>query len=441
MLKKRFVICAVAPALTAALYAASGVSFSGNMLPVIEEKGSAQSGLDRIFVINGLDGVTAAYTASFPSAPVNVLVYDNRGGGFATEFTSVVRNGAVVTLSALQGDRGYIIEDGTDRYYFWVTDYSAHELRLNSLVPSPQQDCDVVTLLLDGDASMIPYYSVNGRRMELSRDMKLTYHTLAYDEDSGNYVSSTAEETLDYANQEIRVPQPFCDTQFTLSGDRFLRAWNDELTVMTDTYVTCAVDQHTSAVQTTREIDNEKRGEADGSSETLGGSAPCEIKFTAAVTDAAIFREWQVSRSPEFESVDLSYNSLEEVMTFNDAGTTYVRFICANADGTCESVSDTYQILVGESALDCPNAFTPDSSPGVNDIWKVSYRSIVEFECHIFNRWGRQLYHFSDPSGGWDGKFGGKFVPAGVYYYVIKAKGADGKAYNLSGDINIIYHR
>lgn len=48
---------------------------------------------------------------------------------------------------------------------------------------------------------------------------------------------------------------------------------------------------------------------------------------------------------------------------------------------------------------------------------------------------------FSDPSGGWDGKYKGKFVPAGVYYYVIKAKGADGRSYDLSGDINIVDYK
>ena len=61
-----------------------------------------------------------------------------------------------------------------------------------------------------------------------------------------------------------------------------------------------------------------------------------------------------------------------------------------------------------------------------------------EFECWIFDRYGTQLYHFSDPEGGWDGKYRGKIVSPGVYYYVIKAKGADGKEYKRSGDINII---
>ena len=39
---------------------------------------------------------------------------------------------------------------------------------------------------------------------------------------------------------------------------------------------------------------------------------------------------------------------------------------------------------------------------------------------------------------GWDGKYKGKYVKPGVYYYVIEAKGADGKEYKKKGDINIL---
>ena len=49
-----------------------------------------------------------------------------------------------------------------------------------------------------------------------------------------------------------------------------------------------------------------------------------------------------------------------------------------------------------------------------------------------------RMCSLTDPSQGWDGKYNGKVVPAGTYYYVIKAKGADGKEYTKSGDINII---
>ena len=116
----------------------------------------------------------------------------------------------------------------------------------------------------------------------------------------------------------------------------------------------------------------------------------------------------------------------------------YVRFICNNSAGTCEYAGPTYEIFIGEAKLDIPNAFSPEGSPGVNDEWKVSYRSLVEYECHIFNRWGKELFSSREPSEGWDGRYGGKYVPSGVYFYVIKAKGADGVEYNRSGDINII---
>ena len=49
-----------------------------------------------------------------------------------------------------------------------------------------------------------------------------------------------------------------------------------------------------------------------------------------------------------------------------------------------------------------------------------------------------EIFSFTGPSQCWDGKYKGKYVDAGVYFYVIQARGADGKNYKLKGDINII---
>jgi len=106
--------------------------------------------------------------------------------------------------------------------------------------------------------------------------------------------------------------------------------------------------------------------------------------------------------------------------------------------GTCQDSTEVYTITVGESRLEAPNIFSPGTTPGVNDEWKVAYKSIVSFKCWIFNRWGVQMFHFEDPAIGWDGKYKGKWVDPGVYFYVIEAKGADGKSHNLKGHINII---
>ena len=118
-----------------------------------------------------------------------------------------------------------------------------------------------------------------------------------------------------------------------------------------------------------------------------------------------------------------------------------MRFTANNAAGTCPYESSAYTISIGESSLLCPNAFSPGAAADAGGEWRVSYRSIVEFHCEIFNRWGHRLATLTNPAQGWDGIIGGKPAPSGVYFYVIKARGADGRDYRLSGDINVISAR
>ena len=176
----------------------------------------------------------------------------------------------------------------------------------------------------------------------------------------------------------------------------------------------------------------------DSVTSTLGGSAPVTITFKAYCTDAVVYKEWQMSTDSEFQNLELRLNTNEVEQTFDESGIYYWRFLAGNADGTCDAVSETYTVEIGESDLVCPNIFTPGTSEGANDVWKVSYKSIVEFHCSIFSRYGVKVAEFNDPNGGWDGRYGGKLVKAGVYFYVIQARGADGKNYKLSGDIKII---
>jgi gliding motility-associated-like protein len=193
----------------------------------------------------------------------------------------------------------------------------------------------------------------------------------------------------------------------------------------------------TYAVQTEHTADNEKKQD----SSTLGGSAPCEITFTAIPTDAAIYHEWEFSSTSDFEDILDRYSDNVFTYTFNNQGTTYVRYIAGDNAGACFYEGDVYSISIGVSSLECPNAFSPYNQDGVNDEWKVSYQSLISFECHIFNRWGTEICSFTDPSQGWDGRYKGKFVPSGTYFYVIKAEGSDGVKYKKSGDINILKTR
>ena len=98
--------------------------------------------------------------------------------------------------------------------------------------------------------------------------------------------------------------------------------------------------------------------------------------------------------------------------------------------------SDSTDVLT--SILVMPNTFTPNNDQ-INDVYKVkSYQNIVEFHAYIFNRWGQKLYEWTDPADGWDGTYHGKDVKDGVYFVLVKAKGADGRTYNIRRDVNLL---
>ena len=413
---------------------ATALAVSGNPLPVITNTPEASTGLKAVYVLHDLLGVKASYTATSPSSQITWKRFSQLGGGFAEEIP-FTRQGNVSTVNLTSDDMGFIVEEDGRQTCYYVVNYANHPCSLSALDIAPERDCTSTSLTLHGSAPRINYYTVAGAARELSRELLLEYNTLVYSADQQRYLQQTTALTLPSVNGAIHCPAPLCDTEFHLSGDRFLRQWGMEQSVASPTFATNAIDATVSATQQERDVPNEQKNTSEGSA--LGGSAPAEITFLAATTDAVVFREWQLARDDRFDLIDMRVNEDEFTHTFTEYGTTYARFICGNADGSCDFTSETYTIYIGDSRLECPNAFSPNDD-GVNDQWRVSYKSITDFDCHIFNRWGQEMAHLTDPSQGWDGRYGGKTVPPGVYYYVIKAQGADGKNYKLSGDINIV---
>ncbi len=393
---------------------------------------AANTGLASVLVVENAAGSQLRYTPVGPVQSVTWQRYSSLGGGYAEDISSDASSAVYSEITLGSDDMGYIITDGTRQTCVWVVNYASCAYNVQG-IDVESSDCDRVYLHITNPAGPIPFYTINGRREELDRGIELEYTTMAYSEADGVYYETTVTESYSSLHETVSARVPLCDTRFTLTPDRFATAWGTGEIHSSSTFNTQAVEARTDAVQTPRDADNEQPVEAE-----LGGSAPCEVTFSAAVTDAALYRRWEMSVMPDFDDVMYSYDSLEFTYTFTESGTTYVRFVANNAAGTCEFVGDTYMITIGESRLECPNAFSPGTTEGVNDEWKVSYRSIISFDCHIFNRWGTELAHLTDPSQGWDGRYGGKIVGPGVYYYVIKALGSDGKEYKLSGDINVI---
>ena len=410
------------------------VAFTGDEShKIFEEVPAKNTGLDMVYVLYDSQQNRMQYTAGSSNATVKWYKFGATGGAYAEEITSIERNGNISVLKSVIPNSGYIIEENTNRKYVWVVNYADYRLRVNSIEAVNDGDCSSATLNVQGEGDAIVYYSINGARKVLDRKLKLIYNNLVWNETDLMWNSETQEEELQELKSTISLPAPYCNTTFTLTGDRFLEYWGEGISVTSDEYQTQAVTVTTRAEQEQKEADNQVGG---GDETTLGGSAPAVITFSAYYTDAVATKEWQMSHDAEFEEIADRRNEDEITVTFEEAGTTFWRFVCSNATGECSAYSDVYQVNIGESMLKCPNAFSPGVTEGVNDEWKVSYKSIVKFKCWIFNTWGVQLCELNDPSQGWDGKYKGKIVKPGVYYYVIDAEGSEGKKYKLKGDVN-----
>ena len=437
--------------LFAAQAAQAQVAFIGNSRQVCDIVPEKSTGLNHIYVLYGVEGVSMEYTATSAERVV-WYAYSSQGGGYAEEITDIRTQGSKTTLPQVVANQGYIIEEGTKRTYVWVVNYADHYLRFVNIAAAAPEDCGTTTLNIDGTADEIPYFTITGVRRVLSREIKLNFRTLVWDETAVQWTQVDTTNVLTSVKPQLVITAPLCNTTFHISGDRFLKFWNEEVEMESDTYTTTAVDVRTTAIKQKRndgtdESDDEdsseggEGGENTDESEELGGSAPATVTFKAYCTDAVDHKEWQKALDPDFQSIEARFNDDEVEQTFNTTGTSYWRFVGTNLQGGCEAYGPTYTVHIGESELVCPNVFSPGSTEGVGDIWKVKHKSIVEFHCTIFNTWGNKIFEFSNPDDGWDGKYRGKLVSTGVYYYVIQARGADDKVYKLSGDINILRYR
>ena len=436
MTRFRNILIAGALLSPAAALADSKASINGSAYKTIEISPEASTGLNNIFVAYNTAGCHMTFKTSNGHAAV-IYRFSSLGGAYAEEVRDADRETGSVTIALTGDDSGYILEEGTSRYYCWVVNYANHYMTLNSITPAGEQDCDYTILEIDGNASAITYYTINGQPRTLSREITLNYTTQEFNEEIPGYAETETSKTYESTGNKLSVSPPaYCTTYFTLTGDRFLREWGMEATAETYFGNPTAVACKTEAEQENPSSD-EPSNIMGGDTTGLGGSAPSHISFYSYTTEATAHYEWQLSRNQEFTSPDYRFYQRDLDYTFDEEGTYYIKFIGSNADGTCETEGEVYTVSIGASALEIPNAFSPNGD-GINDVWKVSYRSLTDFHCEIFNRNGQRIYGFNDPAGGWDGTWHGKNVNPGVYYYVISATGADGKKYKKSGDINII---
>lgn len=108
-------------------------------------------------------------------------------------------------------------------------------------------------------------------------------------------------------------------------------------------------------------------------------------------------------------------------------------------NGCTASDNMTLTIKKITGSLYVPNAFTPDGDEH-NNTFRTTGFSIKFFHMEIYDRWGGLVFETDDINSHWDGTFGGKACPQGIYTYSVRY-GLDfntDEVLRLTGHVNVL---
>ena len=299
---------------------------------------------------------------------------------------------------------------------------------IDDLAFTVETDCENTIVRVTGDI---------GSR---AHTYSLSYNALAWNTEE--WVDSAAQETGDLF-PTILMPPLYGPTLISLCYDTEIRSalGLDSACVEEEVPLDSikAVKMELTSLATAREEDphgNNERNRPTSQTLIAGSeySGPLEVAFYSNPTPGAQYYSWAI------------YKSTERIATRNDKDIRYTfsepgayRVVCSVNNGFCTSDSSEVAVQISESYLAVPNVFTPNGD-GKNDEFRVAYRSLKEFHCWVYNRWGKLVYEWTDPSKGWDGTINGRPAAEGAYYYVVRALGTDA-AKNASYTMKAVYKK
>lgn len=399
----------------------------GGGVPLLVENNTAHK--IEVYLVNGLAGVEISYTSA-SSTSHQWKKYTEKALE-ATSVTNVVQNGTTSTITNIENNTGYFVQEGelSQSRFVFILDYSQYAFSIQSLRVLNDYPCEYVRL--EGDASMpkLEYRQPNGGPKEIKREFELSYQTLEWVQEMKGFTNKRVEKIVENPFTTI-IDSLFSDTEFTLYGDMFADHFKIGKSITSDLYQTSMVEAY--ADTTILSI-----GSSDDSSESESFSAPLTMLFTGYGNEpVATMYIWTIYEIDNPENPLLRYPGAEVEYTFEKSGK-YAATLEVSSPGKCSKTIEIENIGIMESSLRIPNAFSPGTTPGINDVFKVSAKSLIRFRGWIFNRWGNQLFYWDDPTQGWDGKYKGKYVAPGAYYYVIEAEGSDGTKYKRKGDVSV----
>lgn len=381
----------------------------------------------------------------FGETKIDTFVIENN-------YISISSDKQTVTLKSPIANSGYLFEynvySGGDSLkktaFTWITKFEP----IDSLIWTKDS---IYCEELDIDFSPVLTYKTKfGETKKIIRNMTISYNTLT-DGENGPSENSTQEQ-IEESNTITISPVPYVNTTFVLS-DFTIESQKYQIT--SDTFITQAVVAFPIMTTTAKFLHEGDEGidstlkfstsfdEAISLSGNFRSSGPLLLNLISNSSDLANHFEWAVTHGVTAEQGDFSnafvlfekdINSYEVA----DPGLYCFELTVSNIrnDSVCENKSYAC-FSIAESQLNIPNAFTPNGD-GTNDEFRVAYRSIASFNCHIYDQWGRKVYESTDITKGWDGYVGNRIGDIGTYFYYIEAVGTDGVEYKKKGSVNLI---
>ena len=357
-------------------------------------------------------------------------------------------NNSLSNLPYLSPDdaTGYVLNVDGKLTKIWVIDYANYLPVYTSFGPenNPTNQCETLNLLLNATIPPLTYKYFSGISTELPREFKVTYQSKKWVGTAWSVPTDTTITVIMPA-VKISIPAPLCNTSFSIVGDQYATDLGvTPAPFKSSDYEAVAIATHLLSTVTPRTEKNEDLPPSKAMPITYSG--PIDVQFQSNANEpVAKYYKWEIFKGTQ---LIISRTDKDHRYTFTDAG---IYKVLLNVSNSICSTSDSVTVTVSQSDIYAPNVFTPNGD-GHNDEFRVAYRSIVSFECWIYNRWGRQVYHWTDPQKGWDGTINGVKATPGAYFYVIKAFGSDFNEksapdprthlrlgeYLLKGDINLL---
>jgi gliding motility-associated-like protein len=155
------------------------------------------------------------------------------------------------------------------------------------------------------------------------------------------------------------------------------------------------------------------------------------LQLDAVDVDSSGFTQYQWSPATGLNNPGIAdpIANLSENITYT---------VTATTAGGCLGMAVVGVKVYQHADIYVPNAFTPNGD-GHNDVFRAIAVGIKTFNyLVVFNRWGVEVFHSSDPEVGWNGQYGGVLQTTGTYVWMVSGVDYEGRPVQHKGTVILV---